>query len=53
MTLPRFTALSAYWQKYPPVHISVAAYLGINQNDNADQASPDFSEKPELPEYEE
>ena len=45
MTLPRFTALSAYWRNYPPVHISVAAYLGINKSDDEPKAQSDFSAK--------
>ncbi len=28
MTFPRFDELTTYWAKHPPVHISVAAYLG-------------------------
>ena len=31
MTLPRLTALNKYWQKYPPVHCLIAAYLGVGQ----------------------
>jgi hypothetical protein len=31
MTLPRFLALSRYWAKHPPVHLMVAAYLGIGK----------------------
>ena len=29
MTLPRLAAMSEHWKQYPPVHKSVAAYLGI------------------------
>lgn len=27
--LPRLTALSGYWRRHPPMHIMVAAYLGV------------------------
>jgi len=29
MTVPRFQALARYWQRHPPLHLMVAAYLGI------------------------
>lgn len=29
VTLPRLNALDAHWAKHPPVHMSVAAFLGI------------------------
>jgi hypothetical protein len=29
MTVPRLKAMTAYWQHSPPVHMMVAAYLGI------------------------
>jgi hypothetical protein len=29
MDLPRLYAMNDYWQQHPPVHIMVAAYLGI------------------------
>ena len=29
MTLPRMLALVTYWQRYPPVHESVASFLGL------------------------
>lgn len=28
-TLPRYQALWRYWRHHPPVHLMVAAYLGI------------------------
>lgn len=28
MDLPRVQALNAYWQRYPPMHILVAHYVG-------------------------
>jgi hypothetical protein len=49
MTLPRLYALSAYWQKFPPVHISVAAFVGINNEKPKPKKSAEFLE---LPEYE-
>ena len=29
MTVPRFQALSRYWQRHPPLHVMAAAWLGI------------------------
>ena len=29
LTLPRVYALMNYWGKHPPLHVMVAAYLGI------------------------
>ncbi|MBB6251712.1 hypothetical protein [Nitrospirillum iridis] len=28
-TLPRYQALWRYWRHHPPVHLMVAAYLGL------------------------
>jgi len=29
MTLPRLEALNKYWSDFPPVHLTMAAYVGI------------------------
>ena len=29
MTLPRFERLCRYWSAHPPLHLLVAAYLGV------------------------
>ncbi len=29
MTLPRVMEIQNYWRKHPPVHVMIAAYLGI------------------------
>ncbi len=29
MTLPEIDELAAYWVRHPPLHIAVAAYLGL------------------------
>ncbi len=29
LTLPRLAALNRYWADHPPVHLMIAAYLGI------------------------
>lgn len=29
MDLPRLYAMNDYWHQHPPVHIMVAAYLGV------------------------
>lgn len=31
MTFPRFYALLDHWQKHPPVHLLVAAFLGYGE----------------------
>ena len=36
MTLPRLKSLSAHWKQYPPVHISVARYLGYTSSNTQD-----------------
>lgn len=32
MDIPRCEALFAYWKKMPPVHLSMAAYVGWGQS---------------------
>ncbi|WP_148293732.1 hypothetical protein [Azospirillum sp. B4] len=32
-TLPRYHALWRYWRRHPPVHLMVAAYLGIKPDE--------------------
>ena len=40
MTLPRLTAMTEHWKKYPPVHKAVAAYLGIKPEKLPDNVVP-------------
>lgn len=43
MTIPRYIALSQYWEKIPPVNVSVAAFLGAGKQKTAaaaDQKRP-------------
>ena len=47
MTLPRLAELSAYWSDFPPLHLMVRAYLGIESKakpkpDEDDQAKAEF-----------
>lgn len=35
MTVPRLRALSEYWEHSPPVHVLVAAYMGVGKKDKA------------------
>ena len=35
MTLLDFAELCTYWEKNPPVHVMVAAYLGVGKDDKA------------------
>jgi hypothetical protein len=30
VTLPELLALTRYWRRRPPVHVAVAAYLGVS-----------------------
>jgi hypothetical protein len=32
MTMARYLALRRYWARHPPVHLMVAAYLGIGKS---------------------
>lgn len=34
MDIPRLLAMNGYWDKHPPVHLMVAAYLGIKPSAN-------------------
>ena len=36
MVLPEMMALFRYWQAHPPVHVMVAAYLGVGAKDAAE-----------------
>lgn len=29
MDIPRVLAMNRYWEKHPPLHLMVAAYLGV------------------------
>lgn len=33
-TLPDLASLTRYWKKYPPVHVSVALYLGFGKGES-------------------
>ncbi len=33
MTLPRLYAMNRYWQDHPPVHILLAAFMGMKPTD--------------------
>jgi len=35
MTLFQIEELTSYWAQHPPVHLLVAAYLGVGKNTNA------------------
>jgi len=48
MTLPRLSVLSTYWQSHPPVHISVAAFIGIKPVLKADPEALDFINLPDF-----
>lgn len=35
--LPRLAALNDYWSAHPPVHVLVAAYLGVGEQPKPEQ----------------
>lgn len=35
LTLPRYRELERYWRAHPPLHLMVAAYLGIEAAEDA------------------
>ena len=39
--VPRLAAMSAYWEDYPPLHVMVAAYLGIGKAADAPAQTSD------------
>lgn len=44
MTLPRLYAMYKHWNQYPPVHVSVAMYLGIGKSDEKSKPIEDINE---------
>jgi len=38
MDLPRWAAMSRYWQSHPPLHLMVQGYLGIEPDSAAGTA---------------
>lgn len=42
MDIPRLDALNSAWSQYPPVHVSVAAYLGIGKQKNTAASDAEF-----------
>lgn len=41
--LPRLQALNKYWAGHPPVHVMVAAYLGVKPEEPLDPEKQDFT----------
>lgn len=41
MTVPRLKAMTAYWKHSPPVHLMVAAYLGVGTKEADKQGDLD------------
>jgi hypothetical protein len=37
LTVPRLEALGRYWQRFPPVHVLVAAYMGVKGGAEAEK----------------
>lgn len=50
LDIPRLCALNAYWRNSPPVHLMVAAYLGIKPKEGAATDPADTPEAHEHPE---
>lgn len=38
MDMPRLEALGTYWMKQPPIHISMAAYVGWGKSSGSAQS---------------
>lgn len=34
MTIPRLLALTAHWRQFPPVHITLAAFVGAGKKED-------------------
>lgn len=47
LDIPRLCALNAYWRNSPPVHLMVAAYLGIKPKEGAERSPENAPEAPE------
>lgn len=42
MDVPRLDGLSKYWKQFPPVHVSMAAYVGWGKSKESAQDEGDF-----------
>lgn len=40
LTLPRLEALYSYWRHHPPLHVLVAAYMGVKAPTKPADSSP-------------
>jgi len=43
MDLPRYAAMSRYWDAHPPIHLMVQGYLGIEGKKQVREADNDES----------
>lgn len=50
MTLPRLSALAAYWQEHPPTHIIAAAMAGVKAKPKVQGGTPEFALLPDIEE---
>lgn len=41
MTIPRLDAINAYHRKHPPLHLAVAAYLGVGEKARPSELTDD------------
>lgn len=41
MTIPRLMALTAHWRQFPPVHITLAAFVGAGKQESKPTPKPD------------
>jgi hypothetical protein len=44
LTVPRLMALNRYWANHPPVHIMIAAYLGVKPRETRKNTEHDMRE---------
>jgi hypothetical protein len=40
MTIPRLLVLTAHWDRFPPVHVTLAAFVGISKPEPAPARAP-------------
>ena len=44
MTIPRLKDMTAYWARNPPLHLMVAAYLGVEDKSKSKNQEQDMNE---------
>lgn len=47
MTIPRLMALAAHWKQFPPVHVTLAAFVGAGAKESKPATQPDQTQQPD------